>query len=115
MESQVLTSRKPLFRPFTHEDPRYYIRGHGGFFPRLGYALSRVVVTKTDSGGTSFNWSQVGGNAMVAGLSNAYYPPQERGLAQTFRDWGGQMEGAVLDNVGSEFWPDIRHKILRQK
>src|SRR6202040_641914 len=36
-----------------HEDPRYYTQGHGGFFRRVGYALSRIVVTKTDSGRTS--------------------------------------------------------------
>jgi hypothetical protein len=97
----------------TREDPRYYTMGHGGFFRRLGYALSRTVVTKTDSGATSFNWSEVVGNAMEAGLSNAYYPPQERGLRQTARDWGAQMESAVLNNIAKEFWPDIRHMLLR--
>jgi len=99
----------------THEDPRYYTKGQGGFLRRTGYALSRVVLTKTDSGGTSFNWSEVAGNAAVAGLSNAYYPPQERGMHQTLRDWGAQMESAALNNIAKEFWPDIRHKILRQK
>jgi hypothetical protein len=95
----------------THEDPRYYTLGHGGFFRRFGYALSRTVVTKTDSEGLSFNWSEVGGNALEAALSNAYYPPQERGGGQTARDWGEQMESAVLDNIAKEFWPDIRHEI----
>jgi hypothetical protein len=99
----------------TREDPRYYTLGHGGFFRRSGYSLSRVVLTKTDSGGTSFNWSEVGGNAVVAALSNAYYPPQERGFHQTFRDWGAQIESAALNNIVKEFWPDIRHKLLRQK
>src|ERR1700747_1224596 len=61
----------------SHEDPRYYTMGHGGFFRRVGYALSRVVLTKTDSGRTSFNWSEVGGNGLEAGLANVYYPPQE--------------------------------------
>lgn len=96
----------------THEDPRYYTLGHGGFFRRMGYALSRTVITKTDSGGTSFNWSEVAGNALEAGLSNAYYPPQERGLRQTARDWGEQMESAVVNNIAKEFWPDIRHMLL---
>ena len=99
----------------THEDPRYFTKGQGGFFPRLGYALSRVALTKTDSGGTSFNWSEVAGNVAVAALSNAYYPPQERGLNQTLRDWGAQIESAALNNIAKEFWPDIRHKVLRQK
>src|ERR1700680_2113720 len=65
----------------THEDPRYYTMGTGGFFRRTGYAISRSFVTKTDSGGTSFNFSEVVGNGLEAGLSNAYYPPQERGLS----------------------------------
>jgi hypothetical protein len=99
----------------THEDPRYYTLGHGGFWRRTWYSLSRTFVTKTDSGGMEFNWSEVGGNACVAALSNAYYPPQERGASQTLRDWGTQMESAALNNIVKEFWPDIRRKILRQK
>jgi hypothetical protein len=99
----------------TREDPRYYTLGHGGFFRRAGYALSRVVITKTDSGSTSFNWSEVVGNGFEAGLSNAYYPPQERGLRQTAINWGAQMESAALNNIAKEFWPDIRRLIFRRK
>ena len=99
----------------THEDPRYYTLGHGGFFRRTGYALSRVVVTKTDSGGTRFNTSEVLGNGMEAGLANLYYPPEERGLRKTAENWGTGLESAALNNVIKEFWPDIRRKILRQK
>jgi hypothetical protein len=99
----------------TREDPRYYTLGHGGFFHRMGYAISRVVLTKTDSGSTRFNVSEVVGNALVAGLSNAYYPPQDRGLRQTTRNWGAQIESATLNNIFKEFWPDIRTKILHMK
>jgi hypothetical protein len=99
----------------THEDPRYYTMGEGGFFRRTGYAISRAFVTKTDSGGTSFNWSEVAGNGLEAALSNAYYPPEERGFNQTAMNWGTQMESAVLNHVFQEFWPDIRTKIFRQK
>ena len=99
----------------THEDPRYYTMGKGGFFHRTGYALSRSFVTKTDSGGTSFNWSEVAGNGLEAALANVYYPPQERGLSQTARNWGTQMESAVLNHVFQEFWPDIRRKVFRRK
>jgi hypothetical protein len=99
----------------THEDPRYYTLGHGGFFRRTGYALSRVVLTKTDSGGTSFNYSEIVGNGMEAGLSNLYYPPEERSLHNTAVNWAAQIEAATINNVVREFWPDIRHKIFRQK
>jgi hypothetical protein len=98
-----------------HEDPRYFTRGHGGFFHRIEYALSCVVVTKMDSGGTGFNYAEIVGNGMEAGLSNFYYPPQERGLGSTAVNWAAQLEAASLNNIIREFWPDIRHKMLRQK
>jgi len=98
-----------------HEDPRYYTLGQGGFLRRTGYAISRAFVAKTDSGSTRFNFSEVVGNGLEAGLSNAYYPPQERGLSQTAANWGTQMESAVLNHVFQEFWPDIRKKLLREK
>ncbi len=99
----------------THEDPRYYTLGHGGFFRRTYYALSRVVITKNDSGRSTFNWSEVGGNALEAGLANAYYPPQERGAHQTAVNWGAQIESAALNNIAKEFWPDVRDFLFRKK
>jgi hypothetical protein len=98
----------------THEDPRYYTLGHGGFLHRAAYALSRVVVTTTDSGGKSFNYSEIVGNGMEAGLSNFYYPPEERSLRNTAVNWAAQLEAASLNNIIREFWPDIHHKLLRQ-
>ncbi len=99
----------------THEDPRYYTLGYGGFFRRARYALSRVVITRTDSGRNTFNLSEIAGNGMEAGLANFYYPPQERSLHNTAVNWATQLEAASLNNLFREFWPDIRRKVLRQK
>ena len=99
----------------THEDPRYYTQESGGFFRRLGYALARTVITQTDSGHTTFNFSEVGGNFAEAALSQAYYPPQERGVSKTFENWGTQMESAALNNIAKEFWPDFRRIVLRRQ
>src|SRR5579862_3658852 len=52
-----------IFPTILHEDPRYFRRGYGGFWSRTFYAATRVLVTKTDSGGTRFNFSEVLGNA----------------------------------------------------
>jgi hypothetical protein len=98
----------------THEDPRYYTLGQGGFLRRTEYAISRAFVGKTDAGTTRFNWSEVGGNGLEAALSNAYYPPQERGFRQTLQNWGVQMESAVLNHIFQEFWPDIRKDVFRR-
>jgi hypothetical protein len=99
----------------THEDPRYYTLGHGSFFRRTKYALSQVVLTRTDSGGVSFNYSEIVGNGMEAGLANLYYPAEDRGFRKTAENWATQLEASALNNVIREFWPDIRHKVLRQK
>ncbi len=99
----------------THEDPRYYTLGYGGFFRRAEYALSQVVLTRKDSGSTCFNYSEIVGNGMEAGLANLYYPAQERSLHNTAVNWASQLEGAALNNLFREFWPDIRRKFLRQK
>lgn len=100
----------------THEDPRYYTSGrtHGGFFHRTGYALSRLAVTRTDSGGTTFNFSEIVGNGLGAGLSDLYYPRQERTLGKTGTKWATQIGIDGIANVLKEFWPDIR-QALRQK
>lgn len=99
----------------SREDPRYYTLGKGSFFHRTAYAISRAFITKMDSGGNGFNWSEVGGNGLEAGLSNAYYPAQERVLKQTAQNWGIQMESAVLNHIFQEFWPDIHRKLTGRK
>jgi hypothetical protein len=30
-------------------------------------------------------------------------------------NWVAQLEAASLNKIVREFWPDIRHKVLRQK
>ncbi len=62
-----------------HEDPRYFRRGpEFGVWYRVGYALSRVVVTRTDAGKDRFNYSGILGMSLGIALSNAYYPDSER-------------------------------------
>lgn len=98
----------------THEDARYFTMGHGGILRRLGYALSRVVVTKSDSGRNTFNISEVGGDFASAALSTAYYPPQERGMVKISEGWGAQLESAALNNIAKEFWPDARKYLFHR-
>ena len=59
-----------VFPALLHEDPRYFRRGTGGFWYRTGYAVSRVVVTHKDGGGTRFNFSEWMGNASAVAISS---------------------------------------------
>jgi hypothetical protein len=94
------------------QDPRYFTKGHGGFFPRTGYALSRLAVTRSDKGTEQFNISEIAGNLAAGGISNAYYPAPERGVGNTINNWAVQLGLDAGFNVLKEFWPDIAHKVL---
>jgi hypothetical protein len=91
-----------------HEDTRYVRKGPvKGAWSRLGYAISRAVVTRTDAGAPTFNYANVAGCAMSAGLSNAYYPPVSRTLSDSLTNWGTNVAGAGLTNLAPEFGPDV--------
>jgi hypothetical protein len=97
------------------QDPRYFTKGHGSFFNRSGYALSRLVVTRTDSGGSQINYSEIIGNGAAAGIAGLYYPDKYRTWTKTGQRWGQQLALDAFFNVVKEFWPDIRHSVLHQK
>ncbi len=100
-----------IFPSLLHEDPRYFRRGHGSVWSRTVYAASRVLVTRTDSGGTRFNFSEVLGNATGTAISNAYYP-DNRDVGDNVEKLGSQIGIDAASQVLKEFWPDIKRKLF---
>jgi len=98
----------------TREDPRYYTLGHGNVFHRAGYAFSRLVITRTDSDHKTFNFSEILGNGISAGVSNLYYPAPERTWIKTRQKWVAQVGLDGVFNIFKEFWPDISSAVLHQ-
>jgi hypothetical protein len=99
----------------TKEDPRYYTMGKGGLFKRTGYAVTRLFITRANSGKSTFNLSEVVGAGAAAGIGNAYYPAQNNQWVKTYQRWGTQvgLDGAF--NILKEFWPDVNHAIFHGK
>jgi len=98
-----------------HQDPRFFQSGQGGFGRRTGYAVSRIFVTRTDSGRQQFNFSEILGSAASASISTySYHPSGDRTFGNTMSVWGSQVGYDTLTIVIKEFWPDIRRK-LRKK
>jgi hypothetical protein len=99
-----------------HEDPRYFRRGPGyGVWNRIGYALSRVAVTRTDTGEKSFNYAGILGLSMGIGLSNAYYPDSSVSGKEVATRFGTSLMAAAFGNLLPEFWPDIQQKFFHRK
>ena len=99
-----------------HQDPRYFRKGpRFGVFYRAGYAVSRVVVTRKDSGGNTFNASGVFGMGLGIATSNLYYPSSSVGARLTVYRFGTSIMGGAIGNLMSEFWPDIRVRLFHRK
>ena len=124
-----------VFPSLLHQDPRFFQSSQGGFIHRTGYAVSRIFITRTDSGHSQFNYSEIMGSALSATIStNTYHPrgfitkhydpvtrtvnyvhnPSDRTLPNTVSVWGTQVGYDTITIVVKEFWPDI-HRTLTHK
>jgi len=97
-----------------HEDPRYFRVGEGSKKSRIGKALLQIIVTRTDSGGRTFNFSEWGGNAAAVAISNAYYP-DTRDVSDNVQKLLIACATDAFSNVLKEFWPDVKHHFLRKR
>jgi hypothetical protein len=104
-----------FFPALLHEDPRYRRIGssRGTKKYRTWYAFSRVFVTRTDSGGTRFNYSEWLGNATGVAISNAYHP-DGRDVEDNVLKLLEQVATDGISQILKEFWPDIKHKFFHK-
>jgi hypothetical protein len=98
-----------LFR----EDPRYFRMSQGSKSKRLFYALSRILVTRTDAGGESFNFPEIVGNGIGAGVGMSYYP-DDRTAGGYLGNFGTALATDAASQVLKEFWPDIKRAWRRR-
>jgi hypothetical protein len=105
-----------IFPSLLKQDPRFYELGHGSFGRRTEYAISRIFITRSDSGKTQFNCSEICGSAISAGISTfSYHPREDRNVGNAFSVWGTQVGWDTVTIVVKEFWPDIHRKLSKKK
>jgi hypothetical protein len=107
------TMTEGLFPTILHEDPRYFRHPSGSVKYRIFYAATRIFVTRTDSGGTRFNYSEVVGNSVAAAISNLYFP-DSRNVSDNVQKLAIQLGADSFSNVLKEFWPDIKRKWFKK-
>jgi hypothetical protein len=98
-----------------HEDPRYFRKRHGSVWSRIRYSASRTVITRTDSGGSTFNAPQMLGQLLQQGISTAYYPQQDRTASGVFENWGINLAYTGAYNVLKEFYPDFLRIVFHRR
>ena len=92
-----------LFATIFHEDPRYFYKGTGSMQSRTMYAISCAFVARNDEGRWRPNYSHVLGVFAAAGLSNLYYPSENRGLSLTLANGAIETAGYAGTNIIREF------------
>jgi hypothetical protein len=102
-----------IFPCLLHQDPRYFRRGVGSAWSRLGYAAGQIFWTHRDSGGTQFNFSEVIGNSTAVAISNAYYV-DNRTAHEAVSKLSVQLGIDMATNILKEFWPDVDRKFKRK-
>src|SRR2546426_11147484 len=90
-----------------HRDPRYFVTLHGGAGHRIGYALSRIVVARTDNGKDAANWAGMLGPLLAESLANSYLPVKEQTAGRTFQRYGIRIGLNTASNALREYWPTI--------
>ena len=101
-----------VFPTLLHQDPRYFQLGKAGTWHRGMYAVSQIFITRSVTSERQFNYSEIVGNAVAAGISNAYHPPDQRTLGNTVSVWGANVMLNALCNVAKEFWPEFGAKFI---
>jgi hypothetical protein len=82
---------------------------------RIVYSMSRIVITREDSGHDTFNFSGILGMGMGIGLSDAYYPRQSVGGGELESRLITSLSSSALGNLLPEFWPDVKKHLVRFK
>ena len=86
------------------QDPRYFYKGTGTFHSRFLYAISMAFICKGDNGRWQPNYSNLLGNLAAGGISNLYYPSEDRQSAGlTFENAGVGIIGSAAGNILQEF------------
>jgi hypothetical protein len=103
-----------IYPTMLHQDPRYFRRGTGSGISRLGYAMSQIFWTHSDSGRMQFNFSEVLGNSTAVAISNAYYA-DNRTAGSAVGKLSIQLSVDMAGNILKEFWPDLNRKFQHKQ
>ena len=106
------------------QDPRYYRKGEGPMLKRVFYSAKTTFICYGDNGKTQFNFSNILGNFIAGGLSNVYYPSDERGFELTVQSATAVTLEGMIGGQLLEFSPDLnnylhqrrdRHRMILQR
>jgi hypothetical protein len=103
-----------IYPSLLHQDPRYFRKGTGSTWSRLGYAMGQIFVTHGDNRKTQVNYSELCGNATAVAIAQSW-DPDNRTAADASRQFGIQIGLDMAGNILKEFAPDLYRKLRGRK
>jgi hypothetical protein len=85
------------------QDPEYYPSPDPAFVRRAVYAMSRVLITRGDSGDSQFNASNMAGIAAGVMASLAWNPARTVTSGRFFRTYGESIATNAISKLLREF------------
>ena len=110
----VQGSFQAAIAPVLHEDVRYISSGQKGFKRRALHAVAFSFVTYSDQGHTTLNFANLTSYYAATAISTAWVPTRSNKAKYTLTNGTEQVALSVPVNLLQEFWPEIRHKVLRR-
>jgi hypothetical protein len=102
---------KYLYPSLLKQDPRYYPSTSDSVMGRATYAVSRIFITRDDSGKRRLNTSYFLGVLTSVAIATAYRPYWARSTSGAFNNFGTTIGSDAGINVLHEFGPGIRQMV----
>jgi hypothetical protein len=111
-ESMARSASQSFFGTFVtssilHEDPRFFPQYHPTLWGSVKYAARRIVVTRTDSGRSTFNVAGFVGPIATEALANTYLPRSEQTGAKAAERIGSDLAWKFAGNMFKNYWPTL--------
>jgi len=104
-----------FFPALFHEDPRYYRMQYGSDTARGLWAGKEALVTRTDSGRVTPNYSDLLGHLAACTLTQLYYPAPSANGRVVVEMWATSIAGDAGNNLLLEFVPSIANRWRRHR
>jgi hypothetical protein len=100
-----------LIPSIVHQDPHYHRMPHASIPRRAIHTIAQVVWTQGDNGKGMVNYGTLVGSAIGDEIGNLYVPGRATNLPASAERYGIDLATAPIDNVVSEFLPDVASHI----
>ena len=100
-------------RALDHEDPRYFRKGRGNGWARVGYAFAHTFAVHSDNGSLMPAYSLLAGCYATPVISYLWRPGPFT-LGREARDGSIGLSVGVVQNVWHEFSPGLRRMLPKR-